>query len=90
MAELKLGYKASAEQFGPRLAEQAAAKAGEAAGRNITAETAVSQEVAGGGVLVKSADGPEMVDNSFATRIRRCRHDLRGKIAETVFGDGSE
>jgi len=79
-----------AEQFGAKLAGQVAADARKVTGRDIAAEAAVSPEVTGGGVIVRSADGPKMVDNSFAARIRRCRQRLRGEIAEIVFGDGSE
>lgn len=79
-----------AEQFGSELAGQVAAAARKVTGRNVAAEVAVSPEVKDGGVIVKSANGPEMVDNSFGTRIRRCRQRLRSEIAEIVFGDGSE
>lgn len=70
-----------AERLGPRLA----ARVGD-----VAVEIAASPEVAGGGVIVRSASGPKMVDNSFATRLRRCRESLRGRVAEMVFGDESE
>lgn len=79
-----------AERFGGELAGQAADDAKKVTGRDITVEIATSPEVTGGGVIVRSADGPKMVDNSFAARIRRCRQRLRGEIAAIVFGDGSE
>ncbi|MFH1732407.1 MAG: V-type ATP synthase subunit E family protein [Planctomycetota bacterium] len=79
-----------AEQFGAELDGQAAAETRRTTGRDITVEIATSPELTGGGVIVRSADGPKMVDNSFAARIRRCRQRLRGEIAEIVFGDGSE
>ncbi len=70
-----------AEQFGPQLAERVG---------DVAVEIAASAEVAGGGVIVRSASGPKMVDNSFATRLRRCRESLRGRIADMTFGDESE
>jgi len=79
-----------AAQFGSEFAGQVAADARKVTGRDITVEIAVSPEVKDGGVIVRSASGPEMVDNSFAARIRRCRQRLRGEIAGIVFGDGSE
>ncbi len=41
------------------------------------------------GVAERSADGRQLVDNSFATRMRRLEHELRGHIAEILFGDGT-
>lgn len=70
-----------AERFGPQLATRVG---------SVAVEITASPEVAGGGVIVRSASGPKMVDNSFATRLRRCRDDLRGQTADMVFGDESE
>ena len=70
-----------AERLGPQLATRLG---------DVAVEIAASAEVAGGGVIVRSASGPKMVDNSFATRLRRCREDLRGRIADMTFGDESE
>jgi vacuolar-type H+-ATPase subunit E/Vma4 len=39
-----------------------------------------------GGVVVRSADGRLVYDNSFAARLRRLRPDLRRELAAKVFG----
>ena len=78
-----------AEQFGSQLADRVAADAGKAKRGDVAVKIAASAE-ATGGVIVRSASGPKMVDNSFATRLGRCREALRGRIAEMMFGDDSE
>jgi vacuolar-type H+-ATPase subunit E/Vma4 len=78
-----------AERFGSQLAGRIAAATGKAKGGDVAVTIAASDEAAGG-VIVRSASGPKMVDNSFATRLGRCREALRGRIAEMMFGDDSE
>lgn len=40
-----------------------------------------------GGVVVRSADGRLLYDNSFAARLRRLRPELRRELAVLVFGE---
>lgn len=86
---LEVGAR-DAEQYGTRLAEETVAEVERTQNQKVTAEVAVSPEITDGGVIVKSADGPQMVDNSFATRLRRAQESLRSQIAEIIFGDESE
>jgi vacuolar-type H+-ATPase subunit E/Vma4 len=43
-----------------------------------------------GGVIVRSADGHEMVDNSFEARRRRLASDLRRALAQMIFPEPTE
>ena len=70
---------ADADRFGRAVAERLAAE-------GVTAEVAPSAEVPGG-VVVRTGDGRQVVDNTFATRVQRVRPLLRAQIAEQIFGD---
>lgn len=56
-------------------------------GRDVA--IAISQDSSGidGGVVVRSADGRLVYDNSFSARLRRLRPELRREVAARVFGD---
>lgn len=74
-----------AQELGRHLAD----KVKQVAGRNIEI-TVVPSEKVDGGVIARTADGRHMVDNSFATRLRRVPQELQTKIAEILFGDSPE
>ncbi len=76
--------------LGGELAERTVAEVGKTQNRDVTVEIVPSDELSDGGVIVQTADGRRMVDNSFATRMRRTRGRLRRRIAERIFGEGSE
>lgn len=46
----------------------------------------VTEEIAGGGVILETADRRLRFDNSFAARVRRRRDELRRLAADTLFG----
>jgi len=75
---------------GGELAERTVGEVGKTQNRDITVTVAPSDDLPDGGVIVQTADGRRMVDNSFATRVRRTRGRLRRRIAEGIFGEGSE
>ncbi len=76
-----------AEKLGGPLAEKTAAELRKTTGREMKIEAVASPELLGvSGVIIKSLDPPgQMVDNSFATRMRRTRESLRNRIAEMIF-----
>jgi len=70
---------ADADRFGRAVAERLAAE-------GVAVEVAPSADVPGG-VVVRTGNGRQMVDNTFATRVQRVRPRLRAQIAEQIFGD---
>ncbi len=80
---------ADAERFGDKLAAQIAAQAGKTKGGAVDVQVVPHADVTGG-VIVRSADGPERVDNSFAERARRELAKLRSHVAQMIYGDASE
>jgi len=76
-----------ATRLGPELEARTAAEVGRSSGRQVSVRVAPSSAVSEGGVVVRSSDGRQMVDQSFATRTRRLEEQLRGEIAKILFGD---
>jgi len=76
--------------LGGELAERTAAEVRKTQNRDVTVDVVPSDDLQEGGVVVETADGGQIVDNSFATRMRRARGRLRRRIAERIFGEGSE
>lgn len=79
-----------ADRLGTDLAEQARSEVRKRAGRGVAIDVVPSSALADGGVIVRSAHGRLMVDNSFATRMRRAHEGLRGQVARILFGDSPE
>lgn len=78
-----------AKAFSERLLRDVPARVQQATGRKATFQVAESDKLPDGGVIIRSADGRMMVDNSFATRIRRARQALRTDIAKLLFGESA-
>ena len=55
------------------------------AGRDVAIDVSEEPEPIRGGVVVRSADGRLLVDNSFAARLARLRPDLRRQVAALVY-----
>ncbi|MBM4038932.1 MAG: hypothetical protein FJ290_10495, partial [Planctomycetes bacterium] len=55
-------------------------------GRDVAITLAQQPAAIDGGVVVRSADGRLLYDNSFAARLCRLRPDLRQELAARVFG----
>ncbi|MFO7897469.1 MAG: V-type ATP synthase subunit E [Planctomycetota bacterium] len=73
------------DEFGGRVADEVA----RSSGRTVSARLEPTDR-GGGGVIVRSADGRQVVDNSLATRVERMRPRLRDRIAGLIFGDDAE
>jgi vacuolar-type H+-ATPase subunit E/Vma4 len=58
-----------------------------AAGRQLAIDISESSAPIDGGLIVRSADGRLLYENSFAARLRRLWPDLRRELAAEVFGD---
>lgn len=86
---LEVSERDAAGLGGP-LAEKTIDEVKKARNRSITVRVVASAERNDGGVVVKSADSAQMVDNSFGTRMRRARQGLRGRIAQLIFGEEPE
>ncbi len=56
-------------------------------GRDVAIAVSPNPAPIDGGVVVRSADGRLLYDNSFAGRLRRLRPELRRELAAKVFGD---
>ncbi|MBM4033088.1 MAG: hypothetical protein FJ291_15075 [Planctomycetes bacterium] len=55
-------------------------------GRDVAIAASQNSAAIDGGVIVRSADGRLVYDNSFAGRLRRLRPELRRELAAKVFG----
>jgi len=56
-------------------------------GRDVTITIAEEPAAIDGGLIVRSADGRLLYDNSFAARLTRLRPDLRRELAATLFAE---
>jgi len=56
----------------------------------INLKVSSSASSIGAGVLVESADGRQLYDNSFEKRLKRLREPLRKKVADIIFGEHGE
>ncbi len=56
-------------------------------GRDVAITVSERPAATDGGVVVRSADGRLLYDNSFAARLRRLWPALRRELAATIFGD---
>lgn len=54
------------------------------AGKTFAAATNAKIE---GGVIARSADGRQMVDNTFKSRLHRMQRELRSKLTQLIFGE---
>lgn len=78
------------QALGERLRDNVAARVQQATGKKPPLTVVASASIADGGVIIRSANGRIMIDNSFATRLRRARQALRTDIAQMLFGDNAE
>ena len=79
-----------AEAFGDKLTTEVASRVAGTHGKQVMIKVLPSQDMADGGVIARSADGRQMIDNAFATRLSRARARLRGQLAAMLFEEGSE
>ncbi|MFW6107825.1 MAG: V-type ATP synthase subunit E family protein [bacterium] len=75
-----------AAALGDEFAGRVAGEVGRSGGRAVSVRLAPTER-SGGGVIVRSADARQVVDNSLATRVERFRPRLRDRIAGLIFGD---
>jgi vacuolar-type H+-ATPase subunit E/Vma4 len=74
-----------AESCGNELVTRVADEVKAADGRELQLTAAASDDIPEGGVIVRS--DRELVDNSFAARAKRAERELRGQLADIIFGD---
>jgi len=60
------------------------------AGRDVAVRVADGPAPIAGGVIVRSADGRLLYDNSFRERFRRLLPELRKELATRLFGAQGE
>ena len=60
------------------------------ASRDVAIDVSEEPEPIRGGVVVRSADGRLLVDNSFAARLARLRPELRRQVAALVYPDAAD
>ena len=58
-------------------------------GRSVTIEVSANHAPITGGVIVRSADGRLLYDNSFAARLARLKPELRRRVAARLFPAGA-
>jgi vacuolar-type H+-ATPase subunit E/Vma4 len=79
-----------AGSIGDELARQTAETVGQEHGRAVSVRVLPSAELTHGGAVVTSADGRQVVDNSFDARAARLRPAIRADIADILFEEGDE
>jgi len=80
------------DTLGDRLGDQTVADVRTRYDRDVIVDIVASNALPDGGVIVRPAAEnavSQMIDNSFATRLRRAEPQLRGQIADRLFGDAA-
>jgi vacuolar-type H+-ATPase subunit E/Vma4 len=81
---------ADAESLGVELSRRVPDEVARRGDRQVTVEVVSAPDLDGGGVQVRTADGSRLVDQSYATRLRRLGPRLREETARIVFGEATE